>query len=227
MIRSHDDLIRVEVINNISEIPPVAADFSILNLPLSETDTRGELLNIFNSPTARHTTLLLNRHNRKERISTTMNLSIAQKTGFEYLDTVTIWYERSSTCSNNGFLPVCEVGYLFHKGAAPDVKTTAWFSEDKSNATNLWNITSQENEPKSVTYYQKFAWEVPLLLMSLAKPLENRRFIYTPELSDYEYDSLFKFCRQHNIGVQLYSASDAIALHIVRSYNTDYTTNKK
>lgn len=227
MIRSHDDLIRIEVIKNINNIPPVVSDFSIIDLPLSADEAHFSLLSIFNSPTPRHITLLLNRQKRKDRVDALMNLSIAQKIGFEYLDTVSIWYERPSTCSNNGFLPVCEVGYLFYKGAAPDVKTTAWFSDDKNNATNLWNVSAQPTEPRQVTYYQKFSWEIPLLLMSMSKPLENRRFIYHTELSDPEYESLFRFCKQYKMGVQLYSTSDATALHIIRSYNTDYTTKKK
>ena len=227
MIRSHDDLIRIEVIKDIGDIMPVAADFSIIDLPMDADKAKSLLLSIFNSPVSRHTTLLLNRHKRKDRIDATMNLIIAQNIGFEYLDTVTIWYERPSTCSNNGFLPVSEIGHLFYKGASPDVRTTAWFSDDKSNATNLWNISSQENEPKQVTYYQKFAWEIPLLLMSMSNPMENRRFVYKAELTESEHESLFKFCRQHNVSVQLYSDSDANALQMVRGYNADYGIKKK
>jgi len=227
MIRSHDDLIRIEVVKNINKFSPVIADFSIIDLPANVDEAKFILSNIFNNSNSRHIILILNRQKRKDRIDSVVNLSIAQKTGFEYLDTVSIWYERPSTCSNNGFLPVCEIGYIFYKGPLPDLKTTNWFADEKSNATNLWNVSSQPNEPRSVTYYQKFAWEIPLLMMSMVKPLENRRFIYNVEISEPEYESLFQFCRYHKIAVQLYSTSDATSLHIIRSYNTNYTTTKK
>ena len=223
MIRSHDDLIRVEIVSDSGIVMPVAADFSIINLPLSHTQTKETLTNVFNSPTSRHITLLLNRHRRKDKVLAMTNLKIAIDVGFEYLDTVSIWYEKPSSCSNNGFLPTCEIGYLFYKGAAPDVSTTAWFGDDTSNATNLWGVMPQEKENRPSTYYQKFAWEIPLLLLSMAKPLEHRRFIYNAELTEQELDSLFRFCKHFNTSVQLYTTDQANGLHIIRSYNTDYS----
>jgi hypothetical protein len=226
MIRTHDDLIRIEVVKNIGNITPVVADFSIIDLPANAEEARSLLSSIYNNPSLRHISLILNRNKKKDKIDSLTNLTIAHKVGFEYLDTVSIWYEKPSTCSNNGFLPVAETGYIFYKGVMPDVKTTAWFSEDKSNATNLWNVSPQPKEPKQVTYYQKFSWEIPLLLLSMSEPLEHRRFIYISDLSEAEHESLFMFCKTHNIGVQLYSTSDSAALHLIRSYNTDYTTKK-
>jgi len=222
MIRSHDDLIRVEVIANANIAGPVAADFSIINLPLDAALAKESLNNIFNSPTMRHITLILNRHRRKDKVLAMTTLKTAIDVGFEYLDTVSIWYDKPSSCSNNGFLPVCEVGYLFYKGAAPDVGTTAWFGDGTSNATNMWAVTPQELEKRTATYYQKFAWEIPLLLLSMAQPLEHRRFIYNAELTEQETDSLFRFCKNFNMAVQLYTTTEANGLSIIRSYNTDY-----
>lgn len=226
MIRSHDDLIRIEVIENRGNIPPVAADFSIINLPLSAAGAHTEMSSVYNSPTARHVSLLLNRYKRKEQLDALQNVLIAGKVGFEFFGSVSIWYEKPSSCSNNAFLPVCETGYLFYKGTQPDAKTTEWFGDGTSNATNLWNVSVQEAEKAPATYYQKFCWEVPLLLLSLAKPLEHRRFIYDAELTDGELDSLFSFVRHFNIGVQLYETSEAMALHIIRRYAADYGEKK-
>lgn len=226
MIRSHDDLIRIEVIESIGNIPPVTADFSIINLPVNPESAKNELSCIYNSPTTRHIVLMLNRQKRKNKIDSMQNLIIAEKVGFEYFDSVSIWYERPSSCSNNGFLPVCETGHLFYKGAAPDARATAWFGDDTANATNLWNVSPQEHEKSQATYYQKFCWEVPLLLLSMAKPLEHKRFIYDAELTDSELDSLFSFVKYFNIGVQLYSTSESMALHIIRRYAAEYGDKK-
>lgn len=223
MIRSHDDLIRVEVVEDISNAAPIASDFSIVNLPLNAQKATMTMANLFNAPTERHLTMIVNRHRRKDRLAATVNLGTVVAQGFEFLDTVSIWYEKPSSCSNNGFLPVCEVGHLFYKGAMPDVKTTEWFGDQTSNATNIWAVTPHEDEGKTATYYQKFCWELPLLLLSMAKPLEHRRFLYGAEITEAELETLFKFCVQFNIGVQLIVDSDKMGLYIVRRYNADYS----
>jgi hypothetical protein len=223
MIRSHDDVIRVSVVESIGDATPVAADFSIINLPIDAEQAKRALSNLYNAPTARHVALLLNRHRRKDRLAVNGHIAKAESFGLSYLDTVSIWYERPSSCSNNGFLPMCEVGQLVYKGATPDVKSTEWFGDDTSNATNLWGVTTQDEEGKQLTYHQKFCWEVPLLLLSLSKPLEYRRFVYAADLTEQELPLLFKFCRHFNIGVDLYVNSDKLATHIVRSYAAEFS----
>ena len=223
MIRSYDDLIRVDVIGNVCNSVSLVGDFSIINLPLYKSDSQNLFKNLFNNPSSKHITLLLNRHKRKDKLEAMKNLPFVTEAGFEYLDSISIWYEKPNSCSNNGFLPVCETGYLFYKGTTPDVKNTAWFGEDTSNATNLWNVTSSEKEGSQATHYQKFCWEIPLLLLSMSKPLENRRFVYNIELSDQELDSIFRFCKFYNIGVQLFASTDQQGGNIVRTYNTNYS----
>jgi hypothetical protein len=227
MLRSHDDLIRVEVVENIGNISPCAVDFSMVNVPVSNAQFKNVMDILYNSPTQKHITLLLNRHARKDRISALSN--IGKISNFEYLDTISIWYERPSSCSNNGFLPVCEVGQLFYKGSIPDASVTAWAGEETSNATNLWSATPMigEKNDKGFTYYQKFCWIVPSILMSLAQPLENRRFACLIDMLDSEYDSLFRFCRHYKIGVQLYVNTEAQAVHIIRQYGADYSDKEK
>lgn len=56
---------------------------------------------------------------------------------------------------------------MLYKGAPPDVKKTSWFSGDYDNATNLWDLGSQEGETGNFTYFQKFSWEMNLKLESL------------------------------------------------------------
>jgi len=175
---------------------------------------------LFNNSSSKHVTLLLNRQKRKDKVDAMSNLPLAIDVGFEYLDTVSIWYEKPSSCSNNSFLPVCEIGYLLYKGIMPEVKNTAWFGEETSNATNLWNVTPSDNEKSNATYFQKFCWEVPLLLLTMSKPMESRRFVYDAELTNTELQSIFRFCRNFNIGVQLFAKTDKEGAEIIRSYNS-------
>jgi hypothetical protein len=116
-------------------------------------------------------------------------------------------------------LPISEPGYLLYKGDAPDTKKTAWFSSDESqpNATNLWNLATQPGEG-TWTYYQKFSWEMNLLLMSMTSPSEHNRFIYGLEPSEGDLELIFKFCVQHQMGVQLYAKTHFDAESIINSY---------
>jgi hypothetical protein len=221
MIRSHDDLIRIEVAN-IATAPIPPTDFSILSIPDSEQSAKSLMRHLFDSPTSRHTTLLLNRKPRQKRLQTLKLLPEIASIGFEYLDSVTIWYEKPTSCSNHGFLPVAEHAHLFYKGLIPDVKTTKWFGDETANATNLWGVTSQPKENRPVTYFQRFCWEIPLLLLSLTKPLEHNRFMYGVEIAEQDLASLFGFVRHFNIGVCLFAPTDQAALHIVREYESEF-----
>jgi hypothetical protein len=219
MLISRDGLIRVEVSKKTLLSNPGAADFSIVNLPCHNPDATEMLHTLINTSASKHVMLLLTRHRRQDRMKALSAVPFAESAGFEYLDTATIWYEKPSSCSNHGFLPVAEVGYIFYKGgSAPDVKQTEWFGDGTSNATNLWGVSPQENEQRPATYHQRFCWEVPLLLMSLAKPLEYRRFIYAAELSDVEIEPLFRFCKKFNMGVLIWAPTDQVADQWIRTY---------
>jgi hypothetical protein len=196
--------------------PP--ASWSVINLPVDQVEARDMFKNLFNTPTARHVSLALCRHRRKERLGATANVAFSQTMGWHYLDTVSIWYEKPSTCSNNGLLPVAEPGFLLYKGDTPDAKRTSWFGQDIANATNLWNLAPQEDEDGAYSYYQRFSWELNMLLMSLATPLEHTRFIYAAPLAESDWTGLFKFCKHFMVGVQLYVKTHAEAEAVVAAY---------
>lgn len=218
MFKSKDGLVRVDQVSNTSNVvfPPSA--WSVVNLPTEKQDADTLFKNLFNTPTTRHACLVLVRHRRKDRVLATSNIASAQMAGWNYLDTVSIWYEKPSTCSNNGLLPLSEVGFLMYKGDTPDTKQTSWFSEDSNNASNCWNLATQKEEPTQVSYYQKFSWELNLLMLSLTTPMEYARFIYAAPLSDDDYKSLFLFCKRYSVGVQLYTKTTAEAESIIREY---------
>lgn len=215
MYKSKDGLLRVDQAVSLSSVVFPPASWSIINLPVDAAEAQQLFRNLYNSPTSRHVSLVLSRHRRKDRLAATAN--IGQAKTWSYLDTVSIWYEKPSTCSNNGLLPIAEPGFLLYKGDAPDAKRTEWFSKDMANATNLWNLATQEGEG-DVSYYQKFSWEMNMLLMSLAQPLEHGRFIYGMPISESEQAPLFDFCKHFGIGVQLYAKTLIEAETLVKDY---------
>jgi len=216
MIASEDGVIRVDQTVSLSSVVFPPAAWSVINLPTEVDEADKIFKNLYNSPTSRHILLALSRHRRKERLAATAN--IARATQWSYLDTVSIRYDKPSTCSNNGLLPIAEPGFLMYKGGdTPDARRTEWFADGLANATNLWDLAAQPDEGTS-SYYQRFSWEMNMLLMSLAGPLENSRFIYGIPLSEADWSSVFRFCRHFDVGVQLYAKTHYEAEEIVREY---------
>lgn len=215
MITSKDGLIRVDQAASLASIVFPPAAWSVINLPVEADDAERMFRNLYNSPTSRHICLALCRHRRKERLLATSNISRAPQ--WSYLDTVSIWYEKPSTCSNNGLLPISEPGFLMYKGDTPDANRTEWFGDGLANATNLWNLATQDGEGSS-SYYQRFSWEMNMLLMSLAGPLEHARFIYGMPLAGSDNRLVFGFCKHFDVGVQLYAKTHYEAEEIVREY---------
>lgn len=215
MIASKDGLIRIDQAASLASVVFPPASWSVVNLPIEADDAERMFKNLYNSPTSRHICLVLCRHRRKERLAATANISKAIQ--WSYLDTVSIWYEKPSTCSNNGLLPVAEPGFLMYKGDTPDAKRTEWFGDGLANATNLWNLATQADEGAH-SYYQKFSWEMNMLLMGLAGPLEHGRFIYGMPLVESDRRLIFGFCRHFDIGVQLYAKTHYEAEEIIREY---------
>src|SRR5690606_9110157 len=131
-------------------------------------------------------------------------------------------YEKPKSCSNNGFLPLSEIGFVLYKGQTPDTGSTKWFKDDYNNATNIWDLNNHPDEGDGIngfTYYQRFSWELNCLMMSMAGPLIHRRFIYNLPLNDNELLSLFKFCVQFDLMAELYTETYSEASRIRDKYN--------
>lgn len=218
MFKTRDGLVRIDIAEDLSEVIFPPADFSILNMPHDHEEAADLFTNLFNSPTSRHISLVFCRHKRGDRLRAMSNFDHIGN--WNYLDSIHVWYEKASSSSNNGFLPVSEQGIVLYKGSVPDVKKTEWFSSDDtqySNATTLWNVASQPNEGSTSTYYQKFCWEIPLLLTSMAAPIEHKRFIYGfPTNGDEE--SIFKFCKLYGFSIQLYVKTAKEASDLIERY---------
>lgn len=217
MIRSKDGVIEIIQGENPSAVVFPAASWSVINIPTDAAQAKTLFNHIYDTVNSRSVMLAVCRYKRKDRVQAVKNLPAEP---WNYLETVSIWYERPSTCSNNGFLPISEPAWVFYKGDAPDTKRTAWFSAgDYNNATNLWNVAPQPEEKAAFIYYQKFSWELNLLLMNLADPLEHKKFIYTLPLDLQEQMSLFSFCHKYGIGAVLYSESHEESADILRNYS--------
>jgi hypothetical protein len=199
------NFIQAEVVKSISDAIFQPSDWSVINIPHSEADAVNLLSNLYNSPVSNHVCLILCRHRRKFRLEALSNIRRAER-DWHFLDTVTISYEKPSSCSNNGFLPISEVGFIVYKGTSPDTRQTKWFNDSLSNATTMWDLRRQEDEGKPA-YFQKFSWEMNLLMLSLSSILESSRFVYGLPVKREEIRTIYNFCAKFGITAQLYVES--------------------
>ncbi|MEM4379169.1 MAG: hypothetical protein QXL01_00580 [Thermoplasmatales archaeon] len=216
MYRSKDKLINVTVAKDTTNLVFQPADWSIVNLSESFEDGQRMFDALYQTAVQKHVVLVLCRHKRRDRLKAISTISNPGK--FNYLETVSLIYEKPKSCSNNGFLPLSEIGFVLYKGPTPNTNKTRWFRDDYNNATNVWDLGVQSPDEGDVTYYQRFSWELNLLLMSLAAPLSTRRFIYGLPLNADERESLFKFCNKYIISVELVSPTPTEANDIIKHY---------
>jgi hypothetical protein len=216
MYKSEDKLININVVKDMSNTVFQPAAWSIVNLSHHKEETATMFNNLFQTPTQKHVVLALCRHKRRDRLAAISTISEIGK--FNYLETVSLAYEKPKSCSNNGFLPLAEVGFVLYKGASPDTTKTKWFRDDYNNSTNLWDLSVQGPREGDITYYQRFSWELSMLMMSLCAPLNIRKFIYGLPLNHDERESLFKFCREMNMAVELFVPTTADAVDLIKHY---------
>lgn len=214
--KSKDKLININVAKDIINSVLHPTDWSIVNLFSEPDSTKQMFKRLYQTSTSKHIVLALSRHKRKDRLSAISTMNDIDK--FNYLETVSILYEKPKSCSNNGFLPLSEIGFVLYKGTTPDTTKTKWFRDDYNNATNVWDLNTQTTDEGDVTYYQRFSWELNLILMSLCGPLSTRRFTYGLPLNHDERESLFKFCRRMKLGVELFVATSEEASDILKHY---------
>jgi hypothetical protein len=213
MPSTKDKKIHVEVIQGY-RIACHPFDWAIANVPVVQEWSKDLFASMYNSPSTRSRILCTTRHRRKDRPGSLGNLGSISDAGWEYLDTVCVWYEKPSSCSNNGLLPVAEAAHIFFKGAPPDAKKTSWFSEEYANATTLWNLSAQKEEGAH-TNFQKFSWEMNLLMMSLSAPLEHGKFSYFAPITEQEIISAHKFCKLYGLEARVYVSTEEQAINLI------------
>lgn len=214
MIRTDDDIIRIDVVKNISHAVFPACDASIVSSLVDPIEMRALMYNLWNSPSDKHVCLVLPRQRRSQTLRVLENIS--QVKDWEFLDTVQICYEKTVQSNASSFVKNSETGFLYYKGDFPQLDKTQWFNPDYSNATTTWNVTPQPEEPVKNTAYQRFSWEVLLLLVTLSQPLHYGRFVYALDPSD---DNLLSFAAYHQIPLQLYAETMEEATAVIEKYN--------
>jgi len=219
MYHNIDDKFKIFIANKHSDVIYYPSDFSIINTPISESESENLSKNLYNTCTDKHIVLLLQRSRRKHRIQTISNIQFFKQ--WQFLDSVSIIYEKASSCSNNGLLPLSESANLLYKGAKPDVSSTAWFNSDKKNASNFWDLGVQQEERSFFTscYHNKFSWELFYLMYSIASPLIYRDFIISGlQLNTNEIKSVITVTKKMNVSCQIVFQSQEEADKFIETY---------
>lgn len=209
MYQTKNGLVTVTPIADITDAIFPQADFSIVGIPGDADKALKVLENLYNSPSQAHIALAVPKGKTKDKIT---GLGSISKSSFEYFDTVTLWYEKGMS-SGGKLTSVSEPAYLLFKGPNIDVDKTKWFGVEE-NASNLWNVSGQEGEPRTHTGYGRFSWEVAMLLMGMAGPLKHGKFIYALP-GDKDIESISLFCEKYGLTCQMYASSDEKAKRMV------------
>lgn len=197
--------ITVELVKDYASAVYPPADWSIVSVPETLEQTKNLSNLLYNTSVSNHVTLVLSRNSRRKKLDA-LGYIKEFSNNWEFLDTVYISYPKTSTHSS-GFVPKAELGNVFYKGQKPDLTKTAWFSNEViQNASNIWDLDSQPDEMK--ISYQKFSWEMNLILLSLVSPLERGRFIYALDADIEDFNSLVAFCKKFDLSCHLYTTDE-------------------
>jgi hypothetical protein len=218
MFKTRDKLINIEGVESVGDIVFHPSDWSVINSPPDPREAADVFTRLYNTPGTNHVSLVVFRQRKRLRLNAFASIS-GIPGDWNYLDTVSITYQKPSSCSNNGLLPISEVGVLLYKGVSPEVKRTAWFSSGYDNSTNLWDLGLQAEEGDKSLYFQKFSWEMNLLLKSLCGSLEHRAFTYTPFMTASEIKSVYAFCKMYQIRAYLYAKDTKDAEKLIKECN--------
>jgi hypothetical protein len=200
---SKDKLIKIEQAESLTDVVFPPADWSVVNASMFAGETATIYKRLYDTPNSNHISLCLFRQKRKNRIKALA--SVGEVQDWSYLDTINIVYDKPSSSPNNGLLPVSESGVLFFKGSQPDVSKTGWFREVYDNATNHWDLGVQEQELQKFAYFQKFSWEMNLLLKGLCGNLEHRRFVYGVSVTTDDIKNIHAFCKLFQVQACVYA----------------------
>lgn len=219
MLRSNDGMLTIEAIKTKSDLIIPASDVSVVNVPLISSESDKLFNAIYNVPTDRHLCLVLARHSKSDYLKALNNITKIKV--LDYMDEVHITYQKSSKRAGS-FTHLGESGFLFFKGGQPTVENTNWFRNDSNglNASNHWDLdiyshTDEKNKEKgNKTIYPKFAWELGLLLMTLATPIQHKRIVWTVPWDE----NLLHFVSNWGLKLHLVTATDVDAYDALTVY---------
>jgi len=213
LIRSTDDIIRIDIVKSLSHAIFPACDGSIVAASSDPIEHKAIMFNLFNAPSDKHICMVLPRQRRSQTLAVLSNISQTQN--WQFLDCVNIIYEKTVQSNASSFVRNSETGYLFYKGDFPNLEKTRWFNPDYSNATTTWNLAPQPEETIRNSSYQRFCWEILLLIVTLCQPLHYGRFVYGLNPDD---ENILYFASYHQIPIQLYTDNPEKAQSIINKY---------
>lgn len=219
MLRSADGSLTIESIKTKGDLIIPASDVSVVNVPLISSESEKLFNAIYNVPTDRHICLVLARHSKGDYLKALGN--VAKIKNLDYMDEVHITYQKSSKRAGS-FTHLGESAFLFYKGGQPTVENTSWFRNDSNglNASNHWDLDiyspadEKIKEKGNKTIYPKFAWELGLLLMTLATPIQHKRIVWTLPWDE----NLMQFVHDWGLKLHLVTASDVDAYDALQAY---------
>lgn len=224
MTTSKDNKINI-LHGSINDVVYSPSDFSVVDVPSEKEHAEMLAKRLYNTTATKHVSLLLTRGRRDERLDCISNVGCFKN--WSFLDSVNILYEKASSCSNSGLLPLSEPGYVVYKGSIPNIKATSWFQDDKKpNSTNFWDLSVSSEESSVNTYYKKCSWELLLLMYSLAMTSIYRSFIYALPVDCDEIISIGKFCHFMNLTVQIPIKDNKKAASLLEYYD-NFKSNEK
>jgi hypothetical protein len=212
-LRSKDDVIRIDVVNSVCNAIFPACDGSIVQAAVDPIEHKALMFNLWNAPTDKHVCIVLPRQRRSQTTQVLSNVANTQN--WNFLDCVNICYEKTVQSNASSFVKNSETGYLFYKGDFPNLDKTKWFNPEYSNATTTWYLSPQPEETLRNSSYQRFCWDLMLLLVTLSQPLRYGRFVYGLDPND---DNILNFAAFHQIPLQLYTDDPNRAQEIVETY---------
>lgn len=216
MLRSTDGQFTAESIKNKANMIIPASDVSVINIPIKINDFDQILKTVEAVPTDKHLVLFTSRHTKGDLLKAASNLTRIKN--LEFLDIVHLTYQKSSR-KTGSFTHLAESGYLFYKGITPSVDNTAWFrGANSANASNHWDVSPYSDdkikEQSELSIYPKFAWDIGLLLMTLAYPLEHNKLVWTLPWDE----GLISFSVNSGVKLHLITSNDDDAVQALNTY---------
>ena len=217
MFQSKDKVLTIHTGEEPTQVVFSPADFGFVNVPEGSEDTKQLFKNLYNTTAARSIIMAFTRHKRHNRLAALSNLYVIES--WEYFDTITLQYEKTLGSNNGRFVPISEQAHLFYKGDQPDASKTSWFSDSRTNATNLWDVQARPEDGNEFTYSGRFSWEMGLLIYSMAKPLAHRTLIYT---LDTDHENAIAFARHLELKIHCVVKDSETATALLKGYQEKY-----
>ena len=200
MIKSKDDLLRIEVVHKFSEAVFPAFDVAVFPLMESEIEHKDFMSALYLSQNERQILLLIPRGEKSVKLKQLSYLKIHKP--WKYIDGISITYNKPSQSNGNCLIQMADFGFLYYKGIhSPDIGNSHFFRENYANASNHWDLGPIEGEDRTYTQYNRFSGELVYLLLKLAHPLQTGTVLWAMGGIDI---AMLKFIKSERIQFQLY-----------------------